>query len=211
MAGRHQELFQWEQQEEEIPQNGMIGGFIPVYEKKKRNRNWEQQHNHTRVTYRGVPQHLVETIKEVAETLQVNTGDVARAFLEFGLNCLEEEEIQLNPKPKAQRMTLFPKEGKAIGWKDQKSWNTGKTKLNLSNKAMRQTDDEHWRNLVSYRGIPQSMHENIKQQADELSIPQGELVTVLFQYAVHAYELGRLSLNPTAPQSAQLETKWGIV
>ena len=209
MAGRHQQLFQWDTQEQK-EMNGMIGGFIPVYEKKKRNRNWEKANNNLRVTYRGVPEALIENIKEIAENLQVNTGDVARAFLEFGLNCFEEGEIQLNPKLKAQRMTLFPKEGKAIGWKDKKSWNTGNVKANQPIKMKAATSDS-WRNLVSYRGISQETHQAVKSLAEQYSIPQGELVTVFFHYALHAYELGRLSLNPTTSQTAQLDAEWSEI
>ena len=208
MAGRHQQLFQWDKQEEEIPQNGMIGGFIPVYEKKKRNRNWEKANNNLRATYRGVPEALIENIKEIAANLQVNTGDVARAFLEFGINCFEEGEIQLNPKLKAQRMTLFPKEGKAIGWKDKKSWNVGKANQQIKIKA---ATGDSWRSLVSFRGIPRELHQAVKSLAEQYSIPQGELVTVFFHYALHAYELGRLSLIPTTSQTAQLDAEWSAI
>jgi hypothetical protein len=208
MAGRHQQLFQWEA-EERVEEKGMIGGYIPVYEKKQRDRSWEQGHNQNRVTYRGVSPEIADRIRTVALSLQVNTGDVARAFLEFSQDCYSRGEIILTPRPKAQRMTLFSADKKAIGWKDQKSWSTGKIQSNTG-KPGKKGSAETWRTQVAYRGIPSQLQVEIKNQAEALTIPQGELVTVYFQFALHAYELGRLTLSPTAAQAASLDTNWGM-
>ncbi len=86
----------------------------------------------------------------------------------------------------------------------------GKQKLQ-ENKKIKKRKPRCLAPSSSYRGIPQELHLAVKHLAEEYSIPLGEMVTVLFQYAVRAYELGRLSLSPTTAQSVQLNTKWETV
>jgi hypothetical protein len=60
---------------------------LRLTEKKQRDRGWEKKGDNRTTSYRGVPPKLQAEIRQVAVDLQVTVDDVARAFLEFGLQC----------------------------------------------------------------------------------------------------------------------------
>ena len=65
--------------------------------REKRTRRWEK--SHPRVSYRGVPPELQAELKQVATALSVPVGQVARAFLEFGLAAYKCGDLVLEPEP----------------------------------------------------------------------------------------------------------------
>jgi hypothetical protein len=77
----------------------------------KRNREWERQAREKQgvVTYRGVPRELNERLKKIAKDLGVPVGEVARKFLEYGLEACRKGDLVLKPKA-AGKHTLFPSE-----------------------------------------------------------------------------------------------------
>jgi hypothetical protein len=83
--------------------------------KAKRDRSWEAEQRKTAglVAYRGVPAELNEAIKGVAQKLGVSTGEVARAFLEYGLKAFDTGELELHPTAKTGRFSLFHENGKS--------------------------------------------------------------------------------------------------
>jgi hypothetical protein len=82
--------------------------LIPTADfKKKRSRKWEQVHRLETVTYRGIPQQVVDLIIKDAQSLSVPRDEVVRAFLEYGARLYRNGEIKLLAYPKAQRMTLY--------------------------------------------------------------------------------------------------------
>lgn len=78
----------------------------------KRNREWERRKRQAAgfVGYRGIPPELNAEIKEVAQDLQVTMGDVARAFLECGLEAYRRGDLKLEPKSCVEKFTLYPTE-----------------------------------------------------------------------------------------------------
>ena len=81
--------------------------LIPTADlRKKRSRKWEQIHRLETVTYRGIPQQVVDLIIKDAQSLSVPRDEVVRAFLEYGARLYHNGEIKLLAYPKAQRMTL---------------------------------------------------------------------------------------------------------
>ena len=75
----------------------------------KRNRDWER--TQYRVTYRGISPELHEALKAIAIELSVPVGDVARAFLEHGLEAYKSGDLVLAPRPRLSahnNMTLYP-------------------------------------------------------------------------------------------------------
>ena len=102
-----------EEQVETIPEEPMEA--IPEVLKHKpsqakRNRDWERKHNDYKATYRGIPPELHEEIKRLARKLNVPLGDVARAFLEYGLAAYEAGDLDLDPQLRIGKMTLYPGE-----------------------------------------------------------------------------------------------------
>ena len=67
----------------------------------------------------------------------------------------------------------------------------------------RSWDRKHNFMVVSYRGIPKQLHQEITKIAAEQEVPVGEVARALLEYALRAYQEGRLELNP-APRSGKL-------
>jgi hypothetical protein len=78
----------------------------------KRNRAWEKSQRDKKdvVTYRGVPASLGKQITRIAGDLGVPAGDVARSFLEYGLQAYQAGDLELKPKLAVGRFTLHPPE-----------------------------------------------------------------------------------------------------
>jgi len=76
----------------------------------RRNRSWEarQRKAGVAVTYRGIPPDLQKRLKRVAEEHSVPVGEVARRFLEHGLDAYEAGELVLRPVLVPGRLTLYP-------------------------------------------------------------------------------------------------------
>src|SRR5512139_3303419 len=77
---------------------------------RKRNRQWERQHQSHKAVYRGVDPKLALKVKEIAGELNVPEGEVARAVIEFALREYQDGGLDLVPRlnPSRMRMTLYP-------------------------------------------------------------------------------------------------------
>ena len=77
---------------------------------RKRNRQWEKQHQSHKAVYRGVDPKLALKVKNLAADLLVPEGEVARRILEYSLRAYEEGDLDLLPRPNPMRMrmTLYP-------------------------------------------------------------------------------------------------------
>ncbi len=77
---------------------------------RKRNRQWEKEHQSHKVVYRGVDPKLALKVKSIAGDLLVPSGEVARAVIEYALRGYEQGDLDLHPRPNPyrMRMTLFP-------------------------------------------------------------------------------------------------------
>lgn len=167
--------------------------MMPVAEERKgRNRDWERSHRENAVSYRGVPPELQRGIKEIAADLQVNAEEVARAFLEFGLNAFRNGEIQIQPHPKGRLMTLFPE-----GWNQHVGWtDLGWGKREVPSKDKKKRTTALWRKVVTYRGIPLEVKKAIQDISNEHYIPVGELATLFLSHGLVSFRNGRLMLHP---------------
>lgn len=79
----------------------------PKASEAKRNRAWEQKRADWMISYRGIPPELQEQIKSLAAQLGVPVGDVARAFLEYGLQAYQRGQLPLKPHAGRGKLTLF--------------------------------------------------------------------------------------------------------
>ena len=71
----------------------------------KRNRQWDAQH--PTKSYRGIPEEVDAALRDIAAELNVNKGEVARAFLEHALHAYRQGDLVLQPQFRTGRMTLF--------------------------------------------------------------------------------------------------------
>lgn len=156
----------------------------------KRNRKWEKEHRPYR--YVNVPTELREQVLALAEHLGVTADEVARAFVEYGIECVDEENLHLRAQPNSygRKMTLFPKDH-AKGWQE-----TNESRREIpTRKKKRSEQTKRIYPAVSYR-LPEKVHDDICGLAMDLVVPLGDVVSFLLQYGLDAYRRGKLSLNP---------------
>lgn len=156
-------------------------------EKKDRNREWEKKHRPKH--YRGIPGETRQEIKEIAQELEVSADEVARAFFEYSLHCIEKGELTIAPKSsRARRMTLFPFNGAnwaADGWTPQAA------KQNI---RKRKKETTLWREEAAYR-IPDELHKRVKRLASDM-VAVGEIALILLKHGISSYQSGTLALIP---------------
>ncbi len=63
-------------------------------------------------------------------------------------------------------------------------------------RAKRNREWERQQMRVTYRGIPTTLHERLKELAVELSVPVGDIVRAFLEHGLDAYEQGDLTLQP---------------
>ena len=156
----------------------------------KRNRAWEKAHRPYR--YVNVPLELREQVAALAEQLVVTADDVARAFLEYGLNCLEDKTLKLHsrPNPRGRKMTLFPRD-QAPGWREASATSVEPP----TQRKKKASGEKKVYPAVSYR-LPASLHSQLCGVAVEFEAPLGEVVTLFLQHSLNAYRKGNLALQP---------------
>jgi hypothetical protein len=185
---------------------------LRLVEKKQRDRSWEKKEGNRPTSYRGVPVRLQAEIRQVAVELQVTVDDVARAFLEFGLQCYRQGELKITPTLRRQRLTLFPAPDhwtgvRRPGWYecDRDRPVPKPTRCKKSTHKSDEQAETPWKwPKASYRRLPGDLVETIRQLHEKHSIPVGEIVTLFLVYALDAYQSGRLILEPQPRTSASL-------
>jgi len=185
---------------------------LRVVEKKRRDRSWEKQADNRPMLFRRVPPGLCNAIKEVAGDLQVRVDDVARAFLEFGLDCYQKGDLEIRPVLSDGRLTLFPKAdnrwGKSSipGWYE-KVWDQqAPAKKTRKSQQATARKEQPWKWQVSYRGIPGEVQDAIREIHRKKSVPLGEVATLLLGHSLEAYRAGQLVLTPQPRQAAGVTT-----
>ena len=170
--------------------------FIPAAEpRKRRERGWEQARRAEIATYRGISPETHQTLVRIANALGVPVDEVARAFLEYGLEQYKAGQLPLSPYPKAQRMTLFP-EGSQVQAAAASKWLQQAFPVKRTDrKTKKAKSPKKWEARVTYR-IPPELKAEIKQVAGEHYVGVGELVLFLFLHALKAFEEQRLRLQP---------------
>ncbi len=90
--------------------NGKTDEALDTLSGPKRDRSYEaeQRAKGIVVTYRGIPPELQADIKAVAGALRVPIGDVARAFLAYGLAAYRRGDLELSPVETVRKATLYP-------------------------------------------------------------------------------------------------------
>ncbi len=75
-----------------------------------RDRDWEkkQRKNRDVATYRGIPEHLQDELRRVADKVNVPVGEVVRALLEHALVDYERGELALHAQFGPGKLTLYP-------------------------------------------------------------------------------------------------------
>lgn len=171
-----------------VPAPPDIYETLRLAEPRKRNRQWEKQHQSHKVVYRGVDPKLALQIKSIAADLLVPEGEVARAVIEYSLRGYEQGDLDLHPRPNPyrMRMTLFPASDSA----------------QHSNKPMkpskRKPREALWKVITTWRSFPPELKQELAALASEdgLNVPIGELITALLRFGLKAYERGLLALEP---------------
>ena len=111
---------------------------------RKRNRQWEKEHQSHKVVYRGVDPKLSLKVKSIAGDLLVPSGEVARAVIEYALRGYEQGDVDLHPRPNPlrMRMTLFP------------SSDSVRSYDRPARISKRKQPESLWRVITTWRGLP---------------------------------------------------------
>ncbi len=178
--------------------------------KKRRNRAWEKTHRAK--TFRSVPEEVSARVVALAEQLGVTADEVARAFLEYGLYCMERETLTVQPRIKGTRMTLYPLDSgwtKQHGWIEE-GWNPVPKAVSSEKRKRKQKGEEPrlWSRRVSYR-LPEELVKRLKERAERHNVPIGELVGLLLKHSANRYEQGILRLIPYPKQDARAQWEEG--
>lgn len=162
---------------------------------RSRSRQWEGKHQSHKAVYRGVDPLLALRVKTIAGDLLVPTGEVARFLLEYALQAYACGDLNLNPRPNPQRlrMTLFATAERVRTYE-----------MPVRPKRAKQAA-ALWRVIVTWRCFSPELKNELSALASEdgLNVPVGELITALLRFALRAYEMGLLKLEPT-PKAASL-------
>ncbi len=155
---------------------------------RKRNRQWEKEHQSQKAVYRGIDPKLALKVKSIADDLVVPTGEVARALIEFALRAYAEGDLDLNPRPNPyrMRMTLFPASDSL-----RSSDRPGRSSKRKQQEAL-------WKFVTTWRGFPPELKRGLAALAsdDGLNVPVGELITALLRFGLKAHNYGLVSLEP---------------
>ena len=159
--------------------------YLRLPEKKKRQRSWEREH--TPKSYRGVPADLRDAVRAAAENLNVTVDDLARAFLEYSLDCVSRGALRLEIRysPRVQRLSLYPFSG--ASWAA-RGWNPQPPPAPAGRRKKSKSDPKTWQEIAHYR-IPDELHERIKDIA-YIHFPIGEVAAVLLKHGLEAYRAG---------------------
>lgn len=136
------------------------------------------------VSYRGFPKEILEAIRLAAGELQVSTDDLVRAMLEYALGVYWSGKLDLDPLPGKLKMTLYP-----TGQQTPKA-------AQVKRQKRKKAEAPRWTGVVTYRGIPKTVKDGVKQIASEQDIPVGEVAAFLIQFGIHAFRNGNLALRP---------------
>ena len=179
-----------------LPRVDTVAMFRPP-ERKRRNRDWEKRNPLSK--YRGVSPDVHHGIKEIAGQLSVGLSEVARAFLEYGLSLYHAKKIPMSPKLIEGRFTLYPNNS---NWTDHRAWSKsreiGTSRGSYKSQRMHKQHGKHqrrWEQEVAYR-IPREVHSAVKEIADHLDVPVGEVVTAFFNQSMDDFKAGELNLFP---------------
>ena len=187
---------------DEIP----AAGAKEIGKTGKRNRKFEKEHR--AFSYRLTDKEINDKIAGIADALLVPVDDVARAFVQAGINAARLGRIPLHTIPLApKRMTLFPTGNETWEIREEASWpneiSIRKKKRRLSEFEKKQRQRELNQFRVSYRW-PASIDDQLKQLVEQLIGKQkarsdgrkGWVLTILFRYSLNAYQAGLLPLEP---------------
>jgi hypothetical protein len=164
---------------------------LRVASPRKRNRQWEKEHQSHKVVYRGVDPKLSLKVKTIADDLLVPAGEVARAVVEYALRAYEQGDLDLysRPNPYRMRMTLFPISD---------SMRSVAKPARATRTAKRKQPESLWRVITTWRGFPPELKKELAALSSEdgLNVPIGELITALLRFGLKAYDSGLLNLEP---------------
>lgn len=120
--------------------------------------------------------------------------EIARAFLEYSLEQYQAGLMMLYPRPKSQRMTLFP-DGSEVQSAATRKWLQQAFPVKKADrKGKKGKTPKKWEARVTYR-IPPKLKTEIKQVAESHYVGVGELVLFFFLHALKAFETQSLQLQ----------------
>ena len=169
--------------------------------KTVRDRSWEEAHPGR--TYRKVPHQIRDAVNEIAASHGYNASQVAQAFLEYSLICIQRGDFALELELDRRGLTLMPG-----GWSEEKKpiWaeNTWGKQPATKKKRRKKGELSLYKQQVTYRLSP-DLVEQIDVVCEVQRAPDGtihsrkyhdgEVVARFLTFAIEAYNTGKLALR----------------
>lgn len=81
--------------------------FVPGPESKtKRDRPWERDPSHVTRSYRDIPEEFHKEIVDLANELQVSTGELMYFLAAYGLQAYREDRLRFEMESKERKMRI---------------------------------------------------------------------------------------------------------
>lgn len=145
------------------------------------NRSNKQPKAHI-ATFRGIPLKLHQSLKTIADDLGISPGELARYFLEKGLEQMDAGEEDIAPSFVPGGYTLYPQE---------KQNTASRTRRKRSKKSQQPR---------SYYGVPREVVRAVLEKSQSMGVTQGELARYLFERGIARFKAGELVLEPVPAQ-----------
>ena len=137
-------------------------------------------------TFRGIPLRLHQSLKTIAGDLGISPGELARYFLEKGLEQIAAGKDEIAPSFVPGGYTLYPEE---------KQNAAGRIATRSRRKRSKKSQQPR-----SYYGVPREVVAAVLEQSQALGVTQGELARYLFERGITRIESGELVLEPVPVQ-----------
>ncbi len=128
-------------------------------------------------TFRLIPASTHQALIHIKESLQLDLGEVARFFLEYSLQHYQNKTLILEPQLVSGHRSLY-----GLPAVDKPGQRPARESAALKKPR-------------TYHGIPAATSQALKEIAEEWSIPVGEVARCFFEYALQAYQQGKIELE----------------
>ena len=185
---------------------------------KSRNRDFEKKNR--AYSYLLQDKELGPRVAAVAQSLQVTVDEVARAFVEAGIQAAHQEKIPFGDlPPQNRRMTLYPTGNEKWSIQEEKGWAKEipvradrKKPMSEAEKQKRRKELNQY--VAAYRW-PADVDDALTKLTEEVAGKaltrsdgrKGWVLTILLRYALATYEAGALPLQPQ-PKVVKMELTW---
>lgn len=157
--------------------------------------NWDKKHQAESIQFSGMPEILHEKLLGLADEFGCSVGKMACALMKFALESHHQGILEIKPKLRNGKWTLFPQGEEFIGFTCRPAKSVSGM-IQPKKRGRGGKEKDHGRLVVNYRSIPQEVQEPIRQIAYSLEVPISEVGRLLLEHTITEYEKGNIERVP---------------